>query len=95
MKPGPGSPLLEVEHFSRTLKTARGLVHAVNNVSVTLEEGEALGIVGESGSGKTVLARSIANLLPRAARSYSGALRRWFSRGEGGCAGFAWFDATA
>ncbi|MGC9202992.1 MAG: ABC transporter ATP-binding protein [Thermoproteota archaeon] len=39
-------------------------VKAVNNVSVNIRNGEALGIVGESGSGKTTLALSLLNLVP-------------------------------
>ena len=38
---------------------------AVSGVSLTIEDGEILGLVGESGSGKTVTAMSIAGLLPR------------------------------
>ena len=45
--------------------TERGLVHAVDGVSFTLERGRTVGIVGESGSGKTVLSRSIMGLLPK------------------------------
>jgi oligopeptide/dipeptide ABC transporter ATP-binding protein len=65
------TPLLEVEHlklyfpikhgviFDRTV----GHVHAVDDVSLSLNEGETLGIVGESGCGKTTLSRSIVRLL--------------------------------
>ena len=45
-------------------KTPRGLVHAVDGVSFTLERGKTIGIVGESGCGKSVLSRSIMGLLP-------------------------------
>ncbi len=38
---------------------------AVNGLSLTIHDGEILGLVGESGSGKTVTAMSIAGLLPR------------------------------
>ncbi len=57
-------PLLVVEDLHTSFRTARGTVHAVDGVSLTLEEGTTLGVVGESGSGKTVLARSIMGLLP-------------------------------
>ncbi len=48
----------------RSSSTARGLVHAVDGVSFTLERGKTIGIVGESGCGKSVLSRSIMGLLP-------------------------------
>ncbi|HEY2811824.1 MAG TPA: ABC transporter ATP-binding protein [Acidimicrobiales bacterium] len=57
--------LLEVADLHTSFKTPRGLVHAVNAVSFTLDRGKTLGIVGESGSGKSVLSRSIMGLLPR------------------------------
>ena len=45
---------------------------AVAGVSLTIHDGEILGLVGESGSGKTVTAMSIAGLLPRKQCAYSG-----------------------
>ena len=82
--------LLEVRHLSTHYVSARGarVTRAVDDVSLTVGEGETLGIVGESGSGKTTLALSLLRLLPPAARIVSGEI--WFegedlltkSRGE-------------
>src|SRR5207244_4571924 len=55
---------LEVHDVQTFFKTPRGLVRAVDGVSLTLERGKTLGVVGESGSGKSVLSRSIMGLLP-------------------------------
>ncbi len=57
--------LLDVRNLTIRLNSAAGLVHAVEDVSFVLREGQTLGIVGESGSGKSVMARSLMNLLSR------------------------------
>ena len=59
-----GEVLLELTDVCTHFRTPRGLVRAVDGVSLELRRGEALGIVGESGSGKTILSRSIMGLLP-------------------------------
>ncbi len=57
--------LLEVDDLRTHFKTPRGLVKAVDGVSLTLDRGRTLGLVGESGSGKSVLSRSIMRLFPK------------------------------
>ena len=58
-----GPPLLEVRDLSVSFRTQDGTVHAVDNVSFTVNRGEVLGIVGESGSGKSVTAMTLMRLI--------------------------------
>ncbi|GLI34830.1 ABC transporter ATP-binding protein [Desulforhabdus amnigena] len=58
------TPLLEVKDLQTYFYTERGIAKAVDRVSFSLSEGQALGIVGESGCGKTVTAQSIMRLIP-------------------------------
>ena len=55
--------LLDVQGLETQFRTPDGIVRAVNGVSLTLKEGETLGIVGESGCGKTVTVLSILRLI--------------------------------
>src|SRR5258708_15269383 len=52
--------------------TGERTVHAVNDLSLTLGEGEVLGLLGESGSGKSVTLRALMRLLPRKRTQISG-----------------------
>ena len=56
--------LLEIKNLNVEFDTDEGRILAVNKVSLSVKEGEILGIVGESGSGKSVTAKSIMQLNP-------------------------------
>jgi oligopeptide transport system ATP-binding protein len=58
------APLLDVKGLETQFKTPDGIIHAVNGVSFSLEEGETLGLVGESGCGKSVTMLSVLRLIP-------------------------------
>ena len=56
------SALLTVKDLKKYFKTPSGWLHAVDNVSFSLDAGETLGVVGESGCGKSTLGRTILHL---------------------------------
>jgi len=61
MKP---NEILRVENLKTYFQTPQGVVKAVDDVSIHIDEGTTLGLVGESGCGKTTVAMSILNLIP-------------------------------
>ncbi len=56
------APLIEVQHLKKYFPTARGQLHAVDDVSFTIERGTTMGVVGESGCGKSTLGRTLIHL---------------------------------
>jgi oligopeptide/dipeptide ABC transporter ATP-binding protein len=64
--------LLEVSHLDVTLRSGARILE---DVSLTLDAGEVLGVVGESGSGKSMLALTIMGLLPNAVERARGAIQ--------------------
>ncbi len=74
--PPPGAPmLLEAKQVEVVFELPKGLlgrskeaIRAVDDVSLSLREGQTVGVVGESGSGKSTLGRAMLRLLPAAGR---------------------------
>ncbi|HSL93658.1 MAG TPA: ABC transporter ATP-binding protein [Bacillota bacterium] len=64
--------VLEIQDLHTYFATRRGLVKAVNGVSLSVEEGKTLGVVGESGSGKSQTAMSILQLFENNQKIYDG-----------------------
>lgn len=55
--------ILEVKNLKKYFKTPKGMLHAVDDVSFFIKEGETLGLVGESGCGKSTTGRAILRLV--------------------------------
>jgi peptide/nickel transport system ATP-binding protein len=68
-------PFLVVENLSLQFPTADGAVHAVSELSYSVELGKTLGIVGESGSGKSVSSMAVLGLHDAKRTSISGSIR--------------------
>lgn len=64
--------ILKIEDLTVSFGTSAGRVKALNNVSLSLNEGEVYCIVGESGAGKSTLALSVMGLLPQNAQVSDG-----------------------
>jgi len=57
------TPILQVEGLKKYFKTPRGMLHAVDDVTFSIDAGKTLGLVGESGCGKSTTGRAILRLL--------------------------------
>jgi len=57
------SALLEVKNLKKYFRNPAGMLHAVDDVSFTLDAGKTIGVVGESGCGKTTLGRTVLQLI--------------------------------
>ena len=66
--------LLEVKNFSMEFRTRSGIVRALEDICLSIEKSETVGIVGESGSGKSVLSFGILRILDAAAKVTSGSI---------------------
>ena len=56
--------LVEIKNLKKYFKTSRGLVHAVDDVSMKIDHGSTMGVVGESGCGKSTLGRVLIQMIP-------------------------------
>ncbi len=67
--------LLEITDLRTEIQLRDGVVHAVDGVTLHVDEGETLGVVGESGCGKTMTALTIMRLLPNGGRVANGSIK--------------------
>lgn len=57
------TPIIEIKNLKKYFATPRGMLHAVDDVTLSIQKGKTLGVVGESGCGKSTLGRTIIHLL--------------------------------
>lgn len=56
-------PIIDVRNMKKYFRTPGGMLHAVDDVSFTIDRGKTLGVVGESGCGKSTTGRTLLRLL--------------------------------
>jgi peptide/nickel transport system ATP-binding protein len=56
--------LVEIQNLKKYFKSPRGMVHAVDDVSMKIEKSSTMGVVGESGCGKSTLGRLLIQMIP-------------------------------
>jgi peptide/nickel transport system ATP-binding protein len=57
--------ILEIHNLSVEYHTDDAVIYAVNNINLSIKQGETMGIVGETGAGKTTIAKSVLRILPK------------------------------
>lgn len=57
------APLIETRGLKKYFKVSKGMLHAVDDISIKLFQGKTIGVVGESGCGKSTLGRTILRLI--------------------------------
>ena len=57
------STLIDVKNLKKYFNVAKGTLHAVDDITFSIEDGQTLGVVGESGCGKSTLGRTVIHLL--------------------------------
>ena len=62
------TPLIETRHLKKYFETSSGLLHAVDDVNLTIGRGQTLGVVGESGCGKSTFGRDGSSFVPQKSR---------------------------
>ena len=90
--------LLELKGLEVTFKTRRGTLKAVDDLSLTVNKGEILGIVGESGAGKSMTGAAIIGLIDPPGRVSKGGVKpfiRFRLAGSKGLVGAMKFARTA
>ncbi len=55
-------PVIEIKNLKKYFQVANGMLHAVDDVTLSIQKGKTLGVVGESGCGKSTLGRTIIHL---------------------------------
>ncbi len=84
--------LLEIDELKTHYTTPQGVVRAVDGASLTIREGQTVGIVGESGCGKSVLLRSVMRIVPQPGKIVDG--RLMFKRKTGARVDLATLDGN-
>lgn len=70
----PEAPLLSVAGLRVGITARKGFAPLVSDASLTIGRGEVVGLVGETGSGKSLVAKSVAGLLPKGLEVMSGSI---------------------